>query len=250
MSDASIQSKEYLSSKDAGKLLGYTHDYISKLCREGKMSGKQKGRAWFVTADEVQAFKTRHAEELQQKKVQLSHKFSKIRSAHESKRNKTQSHKEIIVEERIVHKDIIEVKKTHIPFVFPKQFAAAFILIGALVIPSLLAGISQDMDSPYTTAAVLNVSKNGTETLALAGAELFKGTYSLCETISYTYLALYVFQGQMIFDSILQLDTMGATVLQGYELVGASVYVGGRYTIESYKSILNIDSNSNILKKN
>ncbi len=75
-----------LSSKEAGALLGYTHDYISKLCREGKMSGVQRGRVWYVTEAEARAFQVRHEAELEAKKAQLSQKFSAIRLEHESKR--------------------------------------------------------------------------------------------------------------------------------------------------------------------
>ncbi len=86
-SDAPIQADPYLSSKEAGKLLGYTHDYISKLCRDGKMAGIQRGRVWFVTEEEARAFQSRHEAELEEKKALLSQKFSAIRQQHESNRS-------------------------------------------------------------------------------------------------------------------------------------------------------------------
>ncbi len=86
-SDAPIQADPYLSSKEAGKLLGYTHDYISKLCRDGKMAGIQRGRVWFVTEAEARAFQVRHEAELEEKKALLSQKFSAIRQRHESNRS-------------------------------------------------------------------------------------------------------------------------------------------------------------------
>lgn len=86
-SDAPIHADPYLSSKEAGKLLGYTHDYISKLCRDGKMAGIQRGRVWFVTEQEARAFQARHEAELEEKKALLSQKFSAIRQQHESNRS-------------------------------------------------------------------------------------------------------------------------------------------------------------------
>jgi hypothetical protein len=42
---------------------------------------------------------------------------------------------------------------------------------------------------------------------------------------------------------------MGASVLQGYELLGESFVVGSNYVIEAYSNILNIDSNLESAKK-
>jgi hypothetical protein len=43
-----IEGIEYISSKRAAVLMGYTQDYIGQLCRGGKMKAKQIGRAWYV----------------------------------------------------------------------------------------------------------------------------------------------------------------------------------------------------------
>jgi hypothetical protein len=51
-----FHNKKYLSSKAAGELGGYTHDYIGKLCREGTLTCERVGRAWFVEEDSLRAF--------------------------------------------------------------------------------------------------------------------------------------------------------------------------------------------------
>ncbi|QSH39715.1 tail fiber domain-containing protein [Candidatus Kaiserbacteria bacterium] len=43
-----LDNKKYLSSDAAGKAAGYTPDYIGKMCREGSVSCRRIGRAWFV----------------------------------------------------------------------------------------------------------------------------------------------------------------------------------------------------------
>ena len=46
-----------LPAKTAGKRLHYTTDYVTKLCREGKLDCVQIGAAWFVKKNSLTAFK-------------------------------------------------------------------------------------------------------------------------------------------------------------------------------------------------
>jgi hypothetical protein len=266
MKDALKEKEQLLSSKDAGKLLGYTHDYISKLCREGKMNGVQKGRAWYVTEKETLAFKKRHEAELDQKKAQLSQKFSELRLQHESKR----------LEEPTLETAIVE--KTHIPFVIPRQFVAVAVLAFVLLIPSFVRSISEktntnqfasvntvhDMSSitEYFDAGVATVISAQSELvpktistysfvqnlndgywqIAFNTIELSKGFYYFLETISDGYLTFYLMQGQMIYASMVQTSNMGLVVLSGYELMGQSLVVGGGNVVSSYRTALNLDS--------
>lgn len=52
-----IEGKSFISSKRLSASLGYTHDYISRLCREGKIQGKLVGRNWFVDQDSLTTYK-------------------------------------------------------------------------------------------------------------------------------------------------------------------------------------------------
>lgn len=38
----------YISSKRAAKIMGYTQDYIGQLCRGGKIEARQVGRGWYI----------------------------------------------------------------------------------------------------------------------------------------------------------------------------------------------------------
>ena len=48
MSDQNIK---YISLAEAAKLTNYSQDYISLLCRRGKMKGEKLGRNWFTTKE-------------------------------------------------------------------------------------------------------------------------------------------------------------------------------------------------------
>jgi len=66
-----FDNKKYLSSKEAGKLSGYTHDYISRMARQGKIEGRQFGRAWYVDEDSLSDFVKINTEEISQKREEL-----------------------------------------------------------------------------------------------------------------------------------------------------------------------------------
>lgn len=51
-----INGVDFVSVKDAAKLVSYSRDYLSKLAREGKVNATQVGRQWFVEIDSVKKF--------------------------------------------------------------------------------------------------------------------------------------------------------------------------------------------------
>ena len=51
-----LNNIKYLSFKEAGSYASYTHDYVSRLCREGRIPGRQVGRVWYVEAEPFSAF--------------------------------------------------------------------------------------------------------------------------------------------------------------------------------------------------
>lgn len=58
--DIIIDGVRYLTARDAGALLDYAPDYISRLCREGKLNGRRSGRNWIVEADALKPFLEDH----------------------------------------------------------------------------------------------------------------------------------------------------------------------------------------------
>lgn len=282
MSDALKQKEELLSSKDAGKLLGYTHDYISKLCREGKMSGVQKGRVWYVTRQECLDFKDRHEKELEEKKLLLSQKFSEMRSQYESQRLEKPSLETAVSEDVEVKIEMEIPQKIRSPFVIPKQFVAASVLALILAAPSFLDSVSvskqfADISSSVPSneivehfdngvASVINAQSEvvfqtanvysfvqylheGYWTFLMNGVELSKGFHSFLTTLSDGYLTFYLAQGEAILSSFEQTEEMGYAAISGYELVGESFVVGTANVLESYNSMLKIDSRAEAVKK-
>ncbi|TSD04853.1 MAG: mucin-like protein, partial [Parcubacteria group bacterium Greene0714_7] len=63
MSDLSLKKETpesfYLSPKEAGILVGYTADYVSKLSRDGEIVAKRDGRNWLVEGNSLKAFAAR-----------------------------------------------------------------------------------------------------------------------------------------------------------------------------------------------
>jgi len=266
--------QNYLSSKDAGAMLGYTHDYISRLCRQGKMEGIQKGREWYVTPQELEAFKARHELELQEKKKELSKKFSQIRLEHEAKKRaaRTQSP----VSEVHAPEYSLPKLKVHVP----RQLVAVCLLGVLLLAPTLLnkisnapsftkntpaevpqfsyLGISSSLeqgieDTIYAQATVIEpVAAIFSFTPYLADGywqffqevgKLPREKYTSLHSIGSAYHVLYLLQGQALYTSIENLNTLGATVLRGYELIGESFLYGSKDIINTYSRVLKISSN-------
>src|SRR3989344_3486135 len=67
-----FNEKESISSAVAGKILGYTPDYIGKLCREGELVCKRVGRDWYVDASSVEAFRRKVEEKKEKRRKQLA----------------------------------------------------------------------------------------------------------------------------------------------------------------------------------
>ncbi len=51
-----VNGVRLLSARDIAREHGYVRDYISRLCRQGKVSGRQLGRLWYVDASSFDEF--------------------------------------------------------------------------------------------------------------------------------------------------------------------------------------------------
>ena len=56
MEEKVLNTNEFLTPREAGVLVGYTPDYISKLCRDGAVISKRDERGWLVQKDSLTAF--------------------------------------------------------------------------------------------------------------------------------------------------------------------------------------------------
>ncbi|MDP3661752.1 MAG: helix-turn-helix domain-containing protein, partial [bacterium] len=48
-----FDGKDFISAKDAAKLVGYVPDYVGQLARGGKLEARMIGRAWFVSRESI-----------------------------------------------------------------------------------------------------------------------------------------------------------------------------------------------------
>src|SRR3989338_9416068 len=46
----------YISASDASRESGFTQDHVARLCREGKITGKQIGKNWYLSLPSFQKF--------------------------------------------------------------------------------------------------------------------------------------------------------------------------------------------------
>jgi hypothetical protein len=51
-----IGGARYLPARDIARQYGYVSDYVTRLCREGKVRGRRLGRLWYVDAESFAAF--------------------------------------------------------------------------------------------------------------------------------------------------------------------------------------------------
>jgi len=302
MDKVSEQNKVYLSSKDAGAILGYTHDYISRLCRQNHMVGIQKGREWYVTREELDAFKQRHEVELIEKKKILSKKFSRIRLEHEAKKRKARESAQVVpqISRQAAHKkptptkerahsveSLEEISGKQIKFVFPRELAAVCVLAVLLLAPHMFNALTSTSTS---VSSAKNQTANSSFSIKDVGTSIEDGiqdtiytqstvvepvaavfgfapyladgywqffmevgklpgeTYARLKSIGNGYLTLYLMQGEALYYSVQNLNTMGASVLRGYELIGEAFLFGSKDIIHTYTKILNVESPAEVGK--
>jgi len=75
MSEQSVvkNNQEFISSRDAAKLFGVTHDYISRLCRKGQLVGNSDGGRWMVERQSLDTFLVRARHGSRIRLVQMTH---------------------------------------------------------------------------------------------------------------------------------------------------------------------------------
>ena len=67
-----VDGVEFLPARTAGRSVGYTSDYITKLAREEKLEAKRIGRQWFVSSDSLQKFVEESRQAQEYRKAELS----------------------------------------------------------------------------------------------------------------------------------------------------------------------------------
>src|SRR3989344_7239547 len=64
----------YVSAVVAAQESNLTRDYIARLCREGKIHGKQIGKNWYIKYSSLQSFLLEHQHALEKQRAELASK--------------------------------------------------------------------------------------------------------------------------------------------------------------------------------
>jgi hypothetical protein len=56
VSEIIISGSRHLPAGEIARAHGYVRDYVARLCRQGKVHGRQLGRLWYVDAESFSAF--------------------------------------------------------------------------------------------------------------------------------------------------------------------------------------------------
>ncbi|MDP6249789.1 MAG: hypothetical protein QGH26_03075, partial [Candidatus Pacebacteria bacterium] len=81
-----FNNKKYFSSGYAGKISGYTNDYVARLARQGKVSGRMVGRTWYVEEKSLNDFVEQN--KLQKKQLHKNLSSKRIQDYKYSKSDK------------------------------------------------------------------------------------------------------------------------------------------------------------------
>lgn len=238
MNSKKLKDEVYLSSHQAGELLGYTHDYISRLCRQGHMVGDRRGREWFVKPSDIEVFKKNHEIILQEKKKQLSQKLSQIRKEHEAQKR--------------AQKTTVTPKKTQtqtqtpqpsqptqgVKISIPRQFVAICILACVLMLPTISNTLSFPSNISISNDIPVVVKKlqtaNIVDSYGSSIAQIPQETYKSLSKIGHVYLKFYLLQGEAFTQTFYDIQNTGAVTLAGYELVGESFVQGFQNAIKYF----------------
>lgn len=129
MDELLIGDEKYISTKRAAKITGYAKDYVGQLCREGRVSARQVGRAWYVLETAIKEHRFGEDEKHDDaKKHHVSHKHKPETNKKEKDKDKDERGKpEPVVtfntekddkeeEESREDEEVEEDKKENVPF--------------------------------------------------------------------------------------------------------------------------------------
>ena len=78
-----LLKRNLISTKEASELSGYNADYLSRLCRAGRIDGEQVGRTWLIERDALTVFIAEQAA----RKIELAENLARTRSEEYRKAN-------------------------------------------------------------------------------------------------------------------------------------------------------------------
>ncbi len=131
-----------ISTKDASALSGYNADYLSRLCRAGKIRGEQVGRAWLIERSSLEEFMATQV----MRKIELSENLAREREEEYRRINQAVPEMTVRMQDKTDHavNTVMSVlSKMHMPQAYPAfggraaSFALTALVIGG---STLIAG--------------------------------------------------------------------------------------------------------------
>jgi excisionase family DNA binding protein len=138
LTQVEINGKNFISIKDAAKLVSYSRDYVARLAREEKIVATQLGRQWFVDVFSIKNFA---------EVAELEKSVQKVRLSAERKR------------EQAVKSEVLFVKSEISTRVVRDRLKAQMVAMLVLGF-GLFSGLAF-----YTTSEIFSVSENNTARL-------------------------------------------------------------------------------------
>lgn len=113
MDELIFAGNKYISSKRAGKLTGYTTDYIGQMCRGNKIDCRLIGRNWYINEDVINnQKKSFKKEQLGENKKEIQYSKIKLEPIYYSNDERTNNIEiDKIVQKEQEDEDTVEVRK-------------------------------------------------------------------------------------------------------------------------------------------
>jgi fibronectin-binding autotransporter adhesin len=157
MSDMPLNLEQtLLSTKDASALSGYNADYLSRLCRSGKIAGTQVGRTWLVDRNSLEQF----VREQEERKRAISNELSQTR---EKEYQQAQKSIPAIRAARVIAKRPVRSPFTKLLRQPMVAFVASFFILATSVYAGTIGPIAQSVEHAGTIATAVQQSINGSE---------------------------------------------------------------------------------------
>ncbi|MFT7565362.1 MAG: hypothetical protein ACI8V7_000360, partial [Candidatus Paceibacteria bacterium] len=151
LEEFNFDNKKYISSKKTGEILGYTSDYIAKLCREGKLDGRKKGRGWFVSEESVQNFNKVVSHDKEILKTKLAKDLTKEYVVNRKKRGEKVSFESLLKKvgktaDKVLKRGVYETAKVSKKLII----AIPFLISSILLLGATLAFANSDASKMFT----------------------------------------------------------------------------------------------------
>lgn len=217
-----INGVTFVTTRTAAKLARYSHDYLSKLARDGRVKAVQIGRQWYVDPVSLESFLTSAKLEKEVRRRQLRHERREERQAKELRERHEQN-----VVGRVVESNSVENVETPRTSLYrfravATAITAFFLFVAAgfsgsaayLSIVAMLSLVSSELHQPITVFTVPPIQTSSVQKMPMVA--------SVSDAPTYSSGVAGVLSGQEVEEDAIA--TSGPTMVTrvGYVLLGTS----------------------------